>query len=392
MFVCHTDTCYDFNSDFTHGRTIIRKELSMKQLILVGAGKAHLFIIKQLIKQPLEDVEILLISPSSYQYFSGMFSGFIEGLYPLDGIRIDVQKLSKQANIQWKKQAVVSIDPVQKMILTDQGEVLNFDAISFNIGSLTADTDLTGVKKHARRIKPNYHFPEMIAAMQQSQNPVIYGGGMDATEIALSLQARKERNKEGTPVSLITHSSRLLEDNDPKVSAKVHSLMEQKGMRLYLSHNVREMNSTKIITDQGKIPFQDTLWLAGPRAPELFKLSKLPTDQQGYLQVESTLQVKQYPAIFGAGNCISLSHPPFPPKDSVFAGKEALTLWGNIKGFLTDGTGQHLSVKNNNLSIMSIGHKEALLFYGLKVWKSKWAWKLKDKMDRKWIDSYKNHN
>lgn len=364
--------------------------IHMQKLILAGAGHAHLHIIKNLITNPLSDVEVVLISPSDYQYYSGMFSGYTEGIYELDEIRVSLEELSEQANLSWYKQAVVSVDPEQKILLTDQGEVLSYDALSFDIGSLTAHTDLKGVKEYARRIKPNYHFPEMIQQMRESKNPIIVGGGIAGTEIALSLQCWRSKHGYDTPVTLLSGSPRLLENYPETTSKKITDIVENSGIDLYVNEKVQEMNSTKVITDDNKFNYKDVMWLAGPRAPELFRLSNLPIDDEGYLQVESTLQVEKYPSIFGAGDCVTLSHAPDTPKNGVFAIREAPVLWENIKGFLSTGEGQHYKPQSKYLAIMSIGNKEGFLLYGSIALKGKLAWLLKHRIDKKFMDTYKS--
>lgn len=363
----------------------------MQKLILAGAGHAHLHILKKMIEEPLSDVEVTLISPSEYQYYSGMFSGFTEGLYNLDDIRVHVASLCDKANITFYQRAVVSVDPEQKILLTDQGDVLTYDALSFDIGSLTANTDLKGVKEYARRLKPNYHFPDMIEEMRESKRPIIVGGGVAGTEIALSLQAWRSKHGMETPVSLLSGSDRLLENYPENTSSKIQNIVQESGIELYLDERVQEMNSTKVITENRKLDYQDVLWLGGPRAPELFRLSNLPIDDKGYLKVESTLQVEKYPSIFGAGDCVSLSHAPDTPKNGVFAIREAPILWENIKGFLTTGEGQHYHPQSKYLAIMSIGEKKGFLLYGGISIKAKLAWALKHRIDKKFMDTYKKY-
>lgn len=362
----------------------------MRTLILVGAGHAHLHIIKNLIKEPLEGIEVILISPSRYQYYSGMFSGYTEGLYNIEDIRIDIAPLCKKASISWYEQAVVSLDAEQKILLTDQGEVLSYDALSFDIGSLTAHTDIKGVKEYARRIKPNFHFPEMIHAMQESKQPVVVGGGIVGTEVALSLQAWRTKHHYEEPVKLISSSFRLLENYAESISSKIENIVQNSNIQIHLKEKVEEINSTKIITDHNKLDYKDVIWLGGPRAPELFRLSNLPIDEKGYLEVESTLQVKKYPSIFGAGDCVSFSHAPETPRNGVSAIRESPVLWENIKGFLTTGEGEHYTPQSKTLEIMSIGNQNGLLLYGGISLKGKLAWRLKHKIDKKFMKTYKN--
>ena len=62
----------------------------------------------------------------------------------------------------------------------------------------------------------------------------------------------------------------------------------------------------------------------------------------GYLLVEDTLQVKDYPAIFAAGDCASIRQYPDLPKAGVIAVRQSEVLWKNIKGFINEKDGSRL--------------------------------------------------
>ena len=52
-----------------------------KTLLLVGGGHAHMHFMKMYAEQKIEDYDVILISADNKQYYSGMASAFIEGIY-----------------------------------------------------------------------------------------------------------------------------------------------------------------------------------------------------------------------------------------------------------------------------------------------------------------------
>ena len=86
----------------------------MKNLILAGGGHGHINILKRLIKSPLKDINITLITDYGRQYYSGMLSGFVEGIYTEDEISFDVRELSKRANVNYVEEEIISIDKNKK--------------------------------------------------------------------------------------------------------------------------------------------------------------------------------------------------------------------------------------------------------------------------------------
>lgn len=360
----------------------------LKQLLLVGAGQAHLYVLKQLQKKRLTDVEITLLTPSQYQYYSGMFSGYAEGLYTEDDIRVDVEKLAGQSGVDWQKGAAMSVDPERKVILTEEGKLIDFDIVSFDIGSLTAGTDITGVLEHANVIKPNYRVPEVMGEACAAQRLVVAGGGATGVEMAQALHARRMKEDESFSTVLIS-SGKLLEKKGQKAAQLTEALLKKKGIDVYKNDPVKKVMKDKLVTESDRIiPFDMLLWLTGPKSQKLFANGGLPVDDDGYLLVEETLQVKRYPFIFAAGGCAALSPYPEMEKSGDVAVKQAAVLWENINGFLGNGTGTIYSPPHSKLSILSTGNKKGLLLYKGKAMYGKWPWKLKDLIDRHFIKKY----
>lgn len=364
----------------------------MKKLILVGGGKAHLQVLEKLQKGPLKNAETLLISPNPFQYYSGMFSGFVEGIYHKDEIRINLERLTKRANIEWLEDAVTAIDPMQKKVLTATGQIFNYDAISFDIGSLTAGTDLQGVKEYAYRIKPNYHFVNTIEKVRKEGKVVIVGGGAMGIEIALALKAWRDKNGIKDPVTLI-NLGLLLENEADKLSEKIEKITVNKGIQVLTGIKVHKVERNEVWTSsEEKQSYDHLVWLAGPKAPGLFKASHLPVDQEGYLKVEETLQVKAFPSIFGAGECICIDNPVNSrlATTSVNVVKQGNILYENIKGFFDTGIGQLFVPPKNELSFLSLGNKKACFLYNKFTYIGGFAWVLKNKIDKQFVRKYQS--
>ncbi|WP_394174166.1 FAD-dependent oxidoreductase [Guptibacillus hwajinpoensis] len=359
----------------------------MKKLLLIGAGHAHLHIMKKFQEEQL-DIEVTIVSPSDYQYYSGMFSGYMEGVYSEEEMRVHLPSLADRAGVTFVNGAALSIDAKGKVVLTEKGDVLSYDILSVDIGSYTAGINVPGARNHALRIKPNYRIEEVAKKMWEAENPVIVGGGAAGIEIALSLTAR--RRKEGKKaVTLISHS-KLLQASPMKAQSKIEQIARNKEMHLYLEEAVSNVTTNHVVTSSGNnISYDQLLWLTGPKAPDLFRASKLPIDQAGYLLVEDTLQVKEYPAIFAVGDCATLRDYPDLPKAGVVAVKQSEVLWENLKAFLQQKDGVRFQPKKAYLSILSTGEEEGLLLYGKHILHHHLSWKLKNKIDRRFMEKYK---
>jgi NADH dehydrogenase FAD-containing subunit len=350
----------------------------MKRIVLVGGGHVHLFFIKRIINNPLDALEVILISPSLYQYYSGMFSGYSEGLYQVDDIRINLLELSRKANIQFIEDAVIKVHPNENCVTTKSGKTVYYDVESFDIGSETLGADQPNIMSFAKFIKPNDRFIQTIDDVRSASKPVIVGGGAAGSEISLSIDAwRKNRGIE-SPLTLITASS-LLESESRKASIKLVDQFKTTDIRLLTNSKVESIDNHVIhLNGNEKVEYDKIIWLTGPKASNLFKESHLQTNDKGFLVVNNSLQSIDYANIFGAGDCVTLLGFPSLPKNGVYAIRQAPILYENMLRYLKGQTVRDFKPQKNFLSILSLGNKRALLLYGRKVLLGKFPWRLKN--------------
>ena len=73
----------------------------MKRLILVGGGHAHLKVLQALAREKPTGTEIVLISPNSYQNYSGMLPGWMAGHYNKYSVKSIYGPWHKQHMYEW---------------------------------------------------------------------------------------------------------------------------------------------------------------------------------------------------------------------------------------------------------------------------------------------------
>lgn len=332
------------------------------------------------------DYNVTLISASTYQYYSGMFSGFTEGLYSEQEIRINLAELCEQAGVQFVEDTIVKIDAANRKLVGATGKVYDFKLVSFDIGSSIGDID--GSMKQIK-IKPNFVFPKEIHSFRETAFPVVVGGGAAGVEMALSVQAWRLNNGFKPNVTVIS-SSPLLSSVSEKASSKIMKIVKQKGIVVFDQDEIKETSRQQLITKSGKrIACSELLPLTGPKASSLFTNSLLPQDENGFLLVESTLQVKDFPCVFGAGDCVSIQNNPQLPKNGVYAVRQEPVLWGNINLYLTGKPLKSFVPQKKFLSILSVGQQEGLFTYGDNAFYGKWAWRLKHSIDVKFMGKHK---
>ncbi|WP_456271133.1 NAD(P)/FAD-dependent oxidoreductase [Bacillus sp. AK031] len=358
----------------------------MKKLLLAGGGHSHIQLLKRLKEDAINDVEVTLISPSKYQYFPELFPGFAEGIYSEEEIRIDLEKLSIHAEVRWMEGAVLSIDPQQKLALTAGGNILHFDLISFNIGTMTKGADQIPLSDDIYTIKPNYQFANAIESIRGAEKLIVAGEESSAIEISSALQSWRMNHGIHTPVTFIS-SHRLLPDEREDVSQKIFGILKHRNILLRTKTEVSKINGNKIITNSEEILFDKLLLAGNTKAPDIFKLSKLPVDESGYLSIEETLQVKKYPFIFAAGECAVITgHPQMTHTSHNSSIKQGNVLFTNIKGYIETGEGELFFPERKSHLLLHIGNKKGLAVYKNRAFYGWLPWVLRQYRNKKLLE------
>lgn len=369
-------------------KSVHRTSPQKTTLLLIGGGHAHLYILKKCQTVSWPKVDIILLCPSRYQYYSGMFSGFAEGLYHENDIRVDLAVLAEKGGVHWIQGHAIAIDPKKNVLTTNTGEFLHYDVCSFDIGSLSADHNIPGAQEKATFIKPIDKVTTVLNDLREKDPLVIVGGGASGVEMSLALQAWRVKNGFKTPVTLIS-SGRLLEQESLRISRKMERIVQQKGIQLLTHSPVQRVVEERVYTlKHDAIPFEKLLWLAGPQGHPLFKKSGLDVDARGFLLVTNSLQATQQTNIFGAGDCVTMQEHPNLAKAGVYAVRQANVLWQNLSNFLIRKELNTYTPQSTFLAILSTGHEQAFLIYKGLTFHGKWAWKLKRKIDTDFIKHY----
>ncbi|SEI09243.1 NADH dehydrogenase, FAD-containing subunit [Halobacillus karajensis] len=358
-----------------------------KRLLLVGAGHAHLEVLKQLKSEWRERVDVCMITPSPYQYYSGMFSGYTEGIYSEEEMRVDIRALARAANVHLIQKKAAYLKADQQKVVCEDGAVYPFDVVSFDIGSKSSPASFEETAVQA--IQPNYDFSTQIRELRETTMPLIVGGGAAGTELAMSLQTYKQNHQIPGQVRLIL-SEGILADGPKWVSAKLRKLLKKKDIRIWENERVEEVFEGFVKTDKGnRVRHTGVLYLGGALGDPIFEKSSLAIDERYFALIRSTLQFRDYDYIFGAGDCVTMIDLPQLEKRGVYAARQGLVLWNNLKNYFSDKPLKSFAPQKKALSILSTGGKKGFFIYGALHAHNQKAWQLKDKMDRAFMAKYK---
>jgi selenide, water dikinase len=372
----------------------------MKTLLLAGFGHSHLFVLEALSRRPLADVAVCLVAPPDYHY-SGMMPGVVAGCYRLDEARLDPAGACRAAGVEWIPGCVTAIDARSRTLVVDGSRRLGYDALSLDIGARAAADDLPGVRDHATLTKPVARVVELRDRLERvlrrepdgPARAVIVGGEAAGIEVALCLDAylAARFGRDRYRISVLERGPVILQSYNARARHLALELLAERGIRVRTRTTIVSVGDREAIDDFGGVHRHDALlWATGPRAPGLLRGSGLALDDAGYLQVFATLQSTSHAEVFGAGDCATIRGGEWVPRSGVFAVRQGPVLAANLRRFLSGHRLAAYQPQRHWLSLLNTGTGSALLAWRGLAARGKALWWLKDRIDRKFIDRFRD--
>jgi selenide, water dikinase len=368
------------------------------RLLLVGAGHAHLEILRRLILEPLPGVALTMVSLGELHHYSGMVPGYLQGTYWEEEIAIRVPDLARRARGSYIAARAVGVDPARRTVRVEirPGEACDvpYDFASFAVGSNTAGIDASGVTEEARRIKPMervvslFHQLWNLAGSAEPVHAVVVGGGAAGVEVALAMAAVFEKTRTAHQITILEAGGEILSHYPERFRRRARRVLERRGIAIRTGSRVIAVHAEEVETERDRFPSRLTVWLTGAMAWPLFRDSGLPLDERGFLLIDNALRSIGDPRIFAAGDCGTLANHPWTPKAGVYAVREAPVLWESLKAAVHGSEPPRYAPQKKFLSLLNTGDGRALMDYKGLVSHSRWAWWLKDRIDRGFMRRY----
>ena len=374
----------------------------VKDLVLVGGGHSHAIVLRMFGMNPLPGVRLTLITEASDTPYSGMLPGHIAGFYDHEDCHINLRSLCQFAQAQIFIDAAIGLDLENNRVLCANRPPVAFDWVSIDIGSTPRIPIVTGAAEHSIAAKPVQHLLSWWNRLTDSlrQNPEtlaisIVGGGTGGVELALNMQHRLHDilQKAGQSKDLLTlHLFHTGTDLMPRHNAWVrhhfYNLLTQRGIYLHLSETVCEIKQGTIVSESGlEIPCDATVWVTQASAPSWLSKAGLAVDKQGFILVNDSLQSVSHPQVFAAGDIATMVNYA-RPKAGVFAVRQGKPLFKNLQNIILDQPLQPYYPQKNYLSLIGTGDGSAVASYGAVSWNSALLWRMKDRIDRTFMQRF----
>ncbi|MCP5109190.1 MAG: FAD-dependent oxidoreductase [bacterium] len=360
-----------------------------KDLVFIGAGHAHLTALTNLARYIEDGHNVTVISAGSYQYYSGMSPGMLAGVYTPQEVRFNVKRLTESRGGTFIEDEAAGVDPDKRVISLKSGKKVNYDVLSFNTGSEIDTGSMDTSFDNIFKVKPVEHMftarCRILETLKKGPvNIVVIGGGPAGLEMTTNAWRILHDEKADGTVTLVSRGG-ILHRFPAKVRNKAVKSMTDRGIVLEENAPVKSNTSEKFLLEDGReIPYDVAFIATGTKPTALFAQSGIPTGENGGMLVNHHLQSEKYPGLFGGGDCIRFGPRPLE-KVGVYAVRENPILMHNLQAALSGGPMLTFTPQEVFLLIFNMGDGTAIFTRKSLSFGGKVAFKLKDRIDRKFM-------
>lgn len=371
----------------------------VKDIVLIGGGHAHVFVLKAFAMAPIPGVRLTLISPDAHTPYSGMLPGFIAGHYTYDETHIDLRPLCRYAGTRFFRESVVRLDPEARLVHCAGRPPVNYDILSIDVGSTPDPTQTPGASGVVMAVKPVAQFLEHWDALKQrilvqpTSRIGVIGGGAGGVEIALATQFALRQMLRGAGVrdepryTIITGAAEIMPTHNPGVRRIFDRVLAERGIAVRTNTLVDRVEPGAVFAGSERIDLDEILWVVGAYPQGWLREAGLATDDRGFMMVDEHLRSTSHPEIFGAGDIATMKGEP-RPKAGVFAVRQGPPLADNLRWAIRNRPLRRHKPQRDFLSLVSTGDKYAVASRGRWALEGAWVWRWKDWIDRKFMTAF----
>ena len=296
----------------------MQKTLQKPRVVILGAGFGGLTAARKM----AGFADVTVVDRHNFQTFLPLLYQVSTAGLAADHVAHPIRGALRKTGVQFRMGTPISVDHKNKSVKLDSSEVLEFDYLVVALGSANADFGIPGVSEHALGMKSVHEALNIRAEVLRRFEDLcrfedetifsitVVGGGPTGVEMAGAfaelvrgpLKNDQRHAAAHIKINLIEAGPRILPMFSEKLSAHGKKDLEKLGVTVHLNTAVKEIKPRSIeVSDGSTIASEVTVWAAGVKGEPTAAKLNLPLINTR-IDVENTLQVKNYPHIFAIGD------------------------------------------------------------------------------------------
>lgn len=367
-----------------------------RDIVLIGGGHTHALVLRAWGMSPVPGVRLTLIDPNATAAYSGMLPGHVAGHYARSDLEIDLVRLARFSGARLVLGAASAIDPDAREVHVPGRAPIAYDVASMDVGITSAMPGLPGFTEHGVPAKPLGTFADRWAQFvtdaatgHVAPQAAVIGAGVAGVELAMAMAYRlKTAGCQDAQVTLI-EAGRMVSTLSAAARRDLRAAIDTAEIRLIERTAACSVTSTSVELEDGRsVPCSFCVGAAGTRPHDWVAQSGLSVTN-GFIDVDDMLRSTSHRTLFAVGDCAHMTHAP-RPKAGVYAVRQAPVLARNLRAAVVGLQPRRYHPQRDYLKLISLGEKSALVEKGPITLQGDWLWRLKNRIDRDFMDKFRN--
>jgi pyridine nucleotide-disulfide oxidoreductase family protein len=355
-------------------------------LILAGGGHAHLQLLDDWIRRGRPDCRTILVAPAPLTYYSGMVPGWMAGQYRTSDLTIDLAALARRAGVELIVGRIVGASMPRRTVTLAHGRELGFDWLSIATGGTDRSQSLGSAPDCLIPVRPIEAFVERwgeLCPALRTAVVAIIGGGAAGVELALAVRAAHPNAQ----VHLVAGRPGLVPTLSQSVRRKVGRALVRRRVEVHAA-DAALAGDTLTLSSGSDLRIDCAIAATGSGPPRWLDGSGLALDPEGFVRVDACQRSVSHPFVFAAGDAARRADRAVSPA-GVHAVRAGTVLARNLRAAISGQPPPTTYVpRKRTLSLLATGDRRAILSWGEWAFEGRWVWRLKDKIDRRWITKF----
>ncbi len=393
--------------------------LARHTIVLLGIGHTNAHIVRHWKMKPVADCQLVCISNFPVATYSGMLPGVLSGQYSRDSMQIDLRRLCGSAGVRLVTGDWTALDRSERLIHFRERAPIAYDWLSIGIGSrptfsgvdVATDALLVAIKPMQTFLdRLQFSLQPLVESGRQEIQIAIVGGGVGSIETALCLAERHRLARLQRPLAttdnldqtlakigrlsvvLVTAAGKIAGGMTDSARKRIAKELDEKKISVITGQRIHKVGPGTISAD-GHPPIDADLviWATGAKGLDVLAATGLPLDERGFLLTRQTLQSTGDDRIFAVGDSGTMKTEP-TEKAGVFAVRQGPILWENLQRAVAGQTLTEYEPQRDFLKLLNLGDGRAIGQYRGWSFSGRWAWWMKDRIDRRFMAMYQDYS
>jgi sulfide:quinone oxidoreductase len=293
----------------------------MAKVLILGGGFGGVVAAERLAEQLGDEHQITLVSRSRQFVFYPALVRLAFGKAEPADVSFDLRQTMLNRRINFIEAEVAHIDPVERSVIIAHGQVegkLPYDYLVFALGRRLATERIIGFYEHAHHllnVDKAISFGKAVKQLHAGR--AVFGQCSGArlpvpvyeSAFALARRLEEKGERERVRITIVSPTTLDLELGDVNAAAAIRKALDEHQIEFLPNLDIESLTQDSAITKTGASIDFNLLMLVPPFRGSSAASYLGITNEEGYINVDSTMRVAGEERIYAVGDCTNFDGP-----------------------------------------------------------------------------------